>query len=133
VNVLDENMPEGQRLLLGRWKIAARQIGVEVGSKGMTDGEIIPLLQTCHRPTFFTRDADFYRRELCHQRYCLVWLNVRAEEAAEYIRRFLRHPEFNTWARRVGAVVGVAPAGLSVWRVRAESITHSVWPVKRKK
>jgi hypothetical protein len=99
----------------------------------MTDEQIIPLLQGMRRPTLFTRDADFYRRRLCHGRYCLVWLGVRAGEVAEYVRRFLRHPEFDTQAKRMGAVVAVAPSGLSVWRPHAERETHAPWTTKRRR
>jgi hypothetical protein len=35
MNVLDENIHEPQRLLLERWKIHVRQIGVEIGKLGM--------------------------------------------------------------------------------------------------
>jgi hypothetical protein len=44
VNVLDENVLESQRQLLRSWGISIRQIGVELGSKGMADEEILPLL-----------------------------------------------------------------------------------------
>ena len=98
----------------------------------MTDQAIIPLLHGLHRPTFFTRDFDFFRAELRHGRYCLVWLDVDVSEVAEYVRRFLRHPEFNTQAKRMGAVVAVAPAGLSIWRVRVEQVIHSIWPAKQR-
>jgi hypothetical protein len=133
VNVLDENVAEGQRLLLRRWRISTRQIGVDVGSGGMADEEIIPLLLELRRPTFFTRDADFFRRDLCHARYCLVWLDVRIGETADYVRRFLRHPEFNTQAKRLGTVVAVAPSGMSVWRLRVEREVHLEWPPKKRK
>jgi hypothetical protein len=43
--LLDENILEGQRLQLGAWGIAARQIGVDVGRKGMQDEEIVVLLR----------------------------------------------------------------------------------------
>ncbi len=130
MNVLDANVFADQRLILRRWRIPSRQIGVDLGVKGMSDENIIPLLLELRRPTLFTLDADFYWPSLRHDRYCLVWLNVRGVEAAEYIRRFLRHPEFNTQAKRMSAVVAIAPAGLSVWRVGAEQVTHSVWPAK---
>lgn len=41
-------------------------------------------------------DRDFSRPELCHLRYCLVYLDVKPDEAARYIRRFLRHKSFRT-------------------------------------
>ena len=69
-------------------------------------GEIIPLLHTLRRPTFFTRDHDFYKADLRHLGYCLVFLDVAFDEAAEFIRRFLRHTAFRTQAQRMGRVVG---------------------------
>ncbi len=40
--VLDENILEDQRQLLLKWNVPIRQIGYEVGRKGMKDDEIIP-------------------------------------------------------------------------------------------
>jgi hypothetical protein len=77
VNVLDENIVATQRQLLRSWKIHFRSIGGEVGRAGMKDrDEIIPLLHTLRRPTFFTRDHDFYKADLRHRGYCLVFLDV---------------------------------------------------------
>jgi len=60
VNILDENTVATQRELLRSWKIHFRRIGGEVGRRGMQDrNEIIPLLHTLRRPTFFTRDHSF--------------------------------------------------------------------------
>jgi hypothetical protein len=53
---LDENILEGQRLLLHAWRINARQIGVNIGHKGQQDEEILGLLRRQRYPTFFTRD-----------------------------------------------------------------------------
>ncbi len=44
MNVLDENIPDDQRIILRSWRIRVRQIGHEVGHHGMGDEEIIPLL-----------------------------------------------------------------------------------------
>ncbi len=46
--------------------IAFRQIGSEIGRKGMQDDEIIVLLRRLGKSTFFTRDLRFYDRKLCH-------------------------------------------------------------------
>ena len=46
--VLDENMPEDQRLVLRGWRIRARQIGHEVGRAGMSDTEIVSLIRVGH-------------------------------------------------------------------------------------
>ena len=76
-------------------------------------GEIIPLLHSLRRPTFFTRDRDFYKSDLCHRRYCLVFLDVAFDEAAEFIRRFLRHSAFRTQIQRIGRVIRVHHTGVS--------------------
>jgi hypothetical protein len=119
MNVLDENIVVSQRQRLAAWKLHFRRIGGEVGRFGMKDcNQIIPLLHTLRRPTFFTRDRDFYHPMLCHSKYCLVYLDVDFDEVAEYIRRFLRHPAFRTQAQRMGKVVRVRHSGLTYWQVR---------------
>ena len=78
MNVLDENILESQRQLLRNWRIAVRQIGHELGRKGMADEEIIPFLLRLQRPTLFTRDHGFFRADLVHKDYCLVRLATSA-------------------------------------------------------
>jgi hypothetical protein len=112
VNVLDENLVVSQRELLRAWKIRFRRIGGEVGRLGMKDREeIIPLLHTLQRPTFFTHAHGFYPPTLLHAGYCLVFLAVGADEIATYIRRFLRHREFRTRVQRMGKSYVSARAG----------------------
>jgi len=96
MNILDENVVETQCPLLRKWRIRFRQIGFGLGSEGMKDNEIISLLHDLTRPTFFTRDDDFFDRDLCHAGYCLVHTSVEKNEVAVFTRRLLRHPEFNT-------------------------------------
>jgi hypothetical protein len=127
VNILDENIIDSQRHLLKSWRFSIRQIGYEVGRQGIEDEEIIPLLHQLRRPTFFTRDSDFYRRDLCHPEYCLVHLSVKMDEAAFFIRRLLRHQEFNTIRKRMGCVIRVMHSGLSVWRRHQEGEAHFRW------
>jgi hypothetical protein len=127
VNILDENVPDSQRQILRGRRVAVRQIGFDIGRPGMKDHEIIPLLHELDRPTFFTLDKDFYRRGLCHGRYCLVYLNVEEEETARFVRRLLRHRELNTRAKRMGAVIRASPGGLSLWRTRAGKEANLSW------
>ena len=127
MNVLDENVSRIQRQLLQNWHIPIRHIGYEIGRKGMKDDEIIPFLLTLQRPTFFTLDWDYFKRELCHARYCLVYLDVKRDEAAIFIRRLLRHQEFDTQAKRMGAVVRISYAGLYVWRLHAQKEAYLDW------
>ena len=127
MNILDENVLEGQRRLLENWGISFRQIGYEIGRKGMQDGEIIPFLLRLRQPSFFTSDHHFYNPPLCHGRYCLVYLDVSQLEAANFIRRLLRHPEFDTVAKRMGAVIRVSHTGLSVCRVHSQRGLRFHW------
>jgi hypothetical protein len=66
VNILDENIPASQRQLLEKWRIRPRQIGFNIGRRGLQDDEIIVFLQQLRRSTFFTRDEDFYDKQLVH-------------------------------------------------------------------
>jgi hypothetical protein len=87
MNILDENIIASQRQRLRSWRILVRQIGVDIAHKGLQDEEILLFLQHLRRPTFFTRDRGFYRREVCHQQFGLVCLEVRPEEVAIFVRR----------------------------------------------
>lgn len=127
MNILDENIPKNQRQLLESWRIAIRQIGISVGNSGMKDKEIITFLQQTRRPTFFTRDNDFFKPQLCHVRYCLVYLDVEKYEAAIFIRRFLKHPGFSTQTKRMSNVVRVSQAGLACWRLNVREEIHFKW------
>jgi len=127
VNILDENILASQRQILRGQRVPIRQIGYDVGRKGMKDDAIIPFLRGLRRPTFFTRDLGFYERDLCHARYCLVCMAVRKNEAAAFVRRLLRHPEFDTQAKRMDAVIRVSRGGLRVWRLYAEQEIALSW------
>jgi len=128
VNILDENIVVTQRELLRSWKIHFRRIGDEVGRMGMKDrDEIIPLLHTPRRPTFFTRDHDFYKADLCHSGYCLVFLDVVFDEATDFIRHFLRHRAFRTRMQRMGKVVHVSHSGITYWQVDREEAYALGW------
>ena len=131
MNVLDENIPASQRQLLENWHLRPRQIGVNLGRRGWQDEDIIVFLQKLRRPTFFTRDADFYDRQLVHAKYALVFLAVERHEVAHFVRRLLRHPVLRTQAKRMGAVVRASSAGLSIWRLHEPMEMHLDWPAGR--
>jgi len=114
MNILDANIVASQREQLAAWRIRARQIGRELGHRFDSDANIIPLLRNQKRATFFTRDRDFWDARLSDSNYCIVWLDIQAMRAADYIRRFLRHPQFRTAAMRMGKVIQVRPTGLAV-------------------
>ena len=114
--VLDENIPEDQRLLLRSWRTRAYQVGRDLGRAGIKDEQIILLLLRLRRPTFFTRDLGFFDAKLSRVRYGIVCLAVGPDEAASLVRRFLRHPSFHTQAKRLGRVIRVSQVGIRVFQ-----------------
>ena len=125
--VLDENVFESQRVELRSRRAHLCQIGYDVGRKGMQDDQIITLLPTLRRPSFFSRDRDFFTKTLCRGDYCLIYLDVGPLAVARFIRQLLRHSEFKTWSQRRGCVARVAASGISVWRVRAARVARYDW------
>jgi hypothetical protein len=127
--LLDENIAEDQAQLLRSWRIRVRQIGHDVGPQGLKDEQqILPLLRKLARPTLITRDLGFCHPRWCHEKYALVCLAVSQNEVARFTRRFLRHPAFNTKAKRMGAVVRVTPTELRVWRLNKDKEQRIAWP-----
>jgi len=128
VNILDEDISAPECEQLRASKIHFLQIGVDIGRSGMKDREgIIPLLHRLKRPTFFTQDHGFYHPTLRHQEYCLVFLDIWEDEAAEYIRRFLRHPELRTQSQRMGKVARVRHSGVSYWQINQRGEQALSW------
>lgn len=123
--VLDENIPEDQRQLLRGWRVRVHQIGEELGRKGMKDDQILPLLLKLSAPTFVTRDFDFWNSELCHDRYCLVVLELNPDEAATFVRRILRHRLLNTKAKRLGRAIRVDHLGMEIMAVHEPPVFHT--------
>jgi hypothetical protein len=93
----------------------------------MSDEQVLALLHGLGRPTFFTRDDDFYQRGLCHNRYCLVYVDADDDEVAEYVAATLRHPALKTCAQRQGLVLRVSSQGGRAWRLHARRETPLPW------
>ncbi|RLD53214.1 MAG: hypothetical protein DRJ05_16770 [Bacteroidetes bacterium] len=127
MNIIDENIIASQCDFLQKWHIPFSQIGYGVGIKGMQDQEIISLLHKLKRPTFFTRDDDFFNEDLCHSGYCLVYLDINKDEAAIYIRRLIRNINFNSQQKRLGNVLKISYSGLIVWKLNAEIPQKYFW------
>ena len=127
MTILDEDIPEDQYERLRSWRFRIGRIGVDVGWLGMTDREILTLLHSLNRPTFFSLDRGFFRRKFYHPGYCLAYLDVEEAHAAEYIRRTLRHHELSTRGRRMGTVLRVHPGDIAVWRQSTRHIVRLSW------
>jgi len=126
--VLDQNIPTEERKKLDEWGIRTRKIGVDIGWAWMSDeGHIIPLLHSLRQPTFFTLDLGFYRRKFCHPNYCIVVLDISESQVAEFVRRFMRHKDFNTKAKRMGRVVKITTDGIYWWEISATSEKKLRW------
>ena len=98
--ILDHNIPLDQAEQLRRRRVRFRQIGFEVGRPEWDDQqEILRFLHKSKQMTFFTRDLGFFRARLRHSKPVI--------ETAYYIAALLRHPEFDTRAKRNGKVMRV--------------------------
>jgi hypothetical protein len=97
--------------------------------------EAIPvLLRSVRQPTFITTNVtDFWCRVPAHARYsvvCVALPNERLYELPPLLRRFLRLPEFNTKAKRMGKVIRVSPSQLQYYEQPSEAIIHvRTWSV----
>jgi hypothetical protein len=111
--LLDENIVEEQRLTIRAWKKSIRQVGYEVGRKGLKDYEVIPVLRHLRNATFLTCDRDYYKSKLCNAKYCLVWFDIPADQFATYARMFLSHPYFQFQRNRLGKIIRVHATGIN--------------------
>ena len=125
--VLDENIADSQRRQLRAWRVRVLHVGHGIARSGTDDSDIPRLLLTLRRPTFFTQDRGFYLRSLCHERYCIVLLDVRDDRIATYARRILHHPKLNTQAKRMGKVIRAGVESIHLWSARATAEWHLPW------
>jgi hypothetical protein len=127
VIVLDENIVEDEAILLRDSLAGVRQIGVDIGRKGMQDDEVIPFLHSLKRVTFITRDRRFFTRDSPHSNYCLLVLAVEQYEVALIAKRTLKHPDFDTAQKRMGAIIHAAQSGLRVRRLNQAGEISIAW------
>jgi hypothetical protein len=113
--VLDELFDESVYEQLRARRIAIDKVGVGFGRTGWLDEHILQALHGSGK-TFHTRDHGFYRRSHTHPSYCIVYYDVPLGEMSKYIGRFLRHPQFNTHAKRLGKVIRVTAQRIEVWQ-----------------
>ena len=126
--IIDENLPASLVSQLHKWGIRARVVGVDVAHVGIKDENLIPVLHSLKRVTFFTLDKDFYTYQLCHRSYCLVQLELSPKIAADYIRQFLKHPAFDTETKRLGKVVRLHRSGLEYFEIGKRTASSVQWP-----
>jgi hypothetical protein len=125
--LLDENTLLDQFQILEARRLRVRKGGKNWGRGSMSDGEILAALRPMRQVTFFTSDADFYRRGYCHPGYCLALVSAPPREFAGYAMRLLRHPAFRTHSLRMGKVIRVQPTGIVYWQHKAIRETALGW------
>ena len=126
--ILDHNIPKDQAEQLRRHRVRFRQIGFEVGRPEWDDQqEILRFLHASKHTTFFTRDLGFFRARLRHANYCLVALTVPVLETAHHISKLLRHPNFNTRAKRNGKVMKVSTQSIIFWERGRQRQSTTRW------
>lgn len=125
-HVLDELFDDAVHHDLSAWGIHIDKVGVGFGQAGWLDEHLLSALHGSGK-TFHTRDQGYYKRRHCHSSYCLVYYDVPAPETAIYIRRLLRHPLFDTHAKRMGKVIKVTPRRIEFWKVRAARKERTEW------
>ena len=113
--------------MLEAWRIPVRQIGSDWSQKGLQDDEIVVALRRLNNATLFTRDVGFYRPEVRHRAYCIVVMKVGQYEVARFVRRFLRHADFNSRAKRMGKIVRLSPSVIASWKVRDAKERPHLW------
>jgi len=53
--------------------------------------------------------------------------NILDGQLAAFIRRFPRHPDFDTISKRAGTMVRASPPGLAFWRLRVQKDAQARW------
>ena len=120
--LLDENITKDQKELLERWRFHVKQIGVDFELKGIKDEQIVTLLQQTNGILFITRDSDFFKKEYCHSKYCIVFLDIEKYEVAYFIRKFLKHPLFNNNNKRMGKVFKITQTFIQYYNLKSNEI-----------
>jgi hypothetical protein len=115
-NVLDELFEDEALQQLREWRVHVDKVGQGFGDAGWGDERLRVELHGSQK-TFHTLDGGFYRPRHRHATYCLVYYEVSFKEAPAFIRRFLRHPAFNTHAKRLGKVVKVTTERIYFWEI----------------
>ena len=109
---------------LGRGLSATRLQALRPGEH-ILDDRVPEILLTCHEPTFVTIDSDFWKRQLCHPGYCIVFVEVdfrRQQQVPGLLRKLFRHPGFNSRSQRMGKVIRVRASGVWYWEIGAKAV-----------
>ena len=125
--ILDDQL-DVQKILPGlkNWASTVRLQALRPGEH-VLDDRVPELLLTRRVPTFVTLDSGFWKRSLCHARYCIVFVDVddgRQHEIPGMLRIAFRKPELATTARRLGKVIRLSAKAIWFWEIGNSALNH---------
>ena len=124
-HVLDADVRQQDYQALRR-RFSMVKVGDGFGYSSMSDGDIRRELHHS-KQTFHTQDRRFCHPRHRHPTYCLVFYDVADPDFVSCVQRFLRHPRFNTRAKRMGKVVRVTLEHIEVWELHRENREIVEW------
>lgn len=102
---------------LAPWIRAVRLQSLRPGEH-VLDDRVPEILRALKTPTFVTIDHGFWKRRLCHHRYCILvfaLLTTEQQQLPRLMRRLFRLPEFRTRAARMNKVARVSDEVVTFW------------------
>lgn len=94
------------------------------------DDRVPEILRTLRHPTFVTIDQDFWKRDLCHPRYCILYFALREDQQRllpNLLRALLRLPQFRTRTARMGKLARVSADHIDFWEFGKPTRTRLPW------
>lgn len=126
-HILDEHVIASHVDQIRRKIPSTAQIGIDWGESGWDDIEqIIPHLHHS-KATFHTLDEDFFKRRFLHNDYCIIFYDLSGKDFVEFFQKILKHPLFDTHAKRLGKIIKVSLTHLSYWDSADYQIHETSW------
>jgi hypothetical protein len=114
-----------------KW-IRAEQVQQLRPGQRIGDDRVPAILRTLKQATFVTIDHDFWDRQLCNPRYCILYFALRKEQQdqlPDLLRALLRQPEFSTRARRMGKLARISTVRIDYWQFPAQQLQRIEWKI----
>jgi hypothetical protein len=118
--VLDEHLQsKGVEQAIRQWYVGSVVGITDLRPQTIIKDDAIPaLLSQQNIPVFVTiNTTDFWQKILLTDKYCLVCLAITTAEIPllpDLLRRLLRHPDFDTKAKRAGKAVRITAQGAAM-------------------
>ncbi len=128
--VLDEHLQsKGLEEAIRQWYAGAVISVLDLRPATVIKDEAIPaLLAQQNQPTFVTINVtDFWKRIPASDGFCLVCFALTSSEIIQIpslLRRLLRHPDFDTKAKRTGNVIRITAQGNAAFYNTDRSVVY---------